>query len=1323
MEVPIVSRRRVVNYVDKTLEDVNVDDLFESQFASPDLVDLKKYLRENGQTDDIKQAYEKWLSKELADQLTAFPIPLIVNGKKVFLVFTELKIISPTYVKKGITRKLMPQYARLHKMNYSCCISAIPIFVNAEQNLEERGTRKDLFDILCMVGSKYCNLYDLNAEMRVTAGEEPADPGGYFIYNGTNSAIPGVDKMRINRVFIQTAFKRFMHNHASQTFNVPSGTAVIRMLNRKVKDRSIMTACHFSVSGMKINVTDSKKYKELNSINIFHFIDIICYMYGRNDLLEKKSSEEYHFIYDDILAFVCDEDPDVRDRNTDAIKKSLLGTVFEYERSGNFTESLSDLLNWTSVASSPNSVKSRKIFDLIEKNIFFSCNIRKVGDKYEGVEEGIQMLAYMAYRYLLFEAGLDEISSKDDWGNKKVDMPHIHLSQIFWTQWTRQCTSLMTAMAGDQTGSVDKFAKDLQTTIITTNLLAPFNSKSDVGTVGSAFEQSQKINATNVKETISIVTKIQTKTEKTVGSFGVRAVQASSFGYICPSQNPDGGKCGLVRRKAMTTSYTIGSDPSQFVELLNEYDMVRPRKSRTYNTALIVNEHIRLWCKGRDCYDKLMIMKKNVVWAYTFKQSRNVINLTPKWYPEELKIWLEELGKITDDENDGDYQVNILDEFFGYCNTSTRDKLIVYSKLPGRIANVDPKTCVIFSYRGHVEFFTDANRMTRPLYVCYSGRVPAKIYYTSDLSFSDMLARGLVAYVDTYEESSKEFLWATDYNSFLIHQEKKEDAKLQILNLSSVEYEDKKEEDERVRILQYYKDKLKGMENLPISYVGLHGVAIYGISASAAPMTGYETPAKAAHQAKIMPQALSGTHTPYSHKKGIFFPQGGTMSVTIPSISSMYGDRIQPTASSVVVAFIDNPYNQEDAIVISSRLVDTGKFIFARRLTISGDLNVEGATVILLGLHSKLDSAIQHSYRHLSDNGLPAIGSYLEEGDVAIGLVELSNATDPDGTVKIIEKNRSVALQVGERGRVIDIILRPKSSKDTRGDRTSNYTIDVLLEEIRVPEVGDKFAFMYGQKAVIGKIENIENMPFCTDGNAFPQAEVLINSHAIKNRMTLGELFEMLIGSAAAARGIAEDVTSFLQKDFSKFEQILLEAGFSRKGTYKFISGETGEMLRGLAYTGPLYMQQLLHIASASIHAGAGASKDIHTKQTKRASRGGGQKMGEMERDILIAHGAYHLFEEKFRIFADNYVTSWCTACNIPSNRSIGKCEYCDATDQFKKVKMPFVFKRSGDYCMAMGIRLYCSIVSEEEYAERYVEEMTKKLTEDNKYLNALNKA
>jgi hypothetical protein len=181
-----------------------------------------------------------------------------------------------------------------------------------------------------------------------------------------------------------------------------------------------------------------------------------------------------------------------------------------------------------------------------------------------------------------------------------------------------------------------------------------------------------------------------------------------------------------------------------------------------------------------------------------------------------------------------------------------------------------------------------------------------------------------------------------------------------------------------------------------------------------------------------------------------------------------------------------------------------------------------------------------------------------------------------------------------------------------------------------------------GQKGTLGLIIPEEDMPFTSDG---VRPDLIINPHALPSRMTIGQLVECLFGKACLLYGAYGDCTAFATKgaNYDTYGSMLTKMGYHNSGNQLLYNGYTGEQLYSEIFIGPTYYMRLKHMVKDKINYRATGKRNFLTRQTNQGrANDGGLKIGEMERDGIMANGLSYFLNESYMVRGDQYYMGIC---------------------------------------------------------------------------------
>jgi DNA-directed RNA polymerase beta subunit len=256
-------------------------------------------------------------------------------------------------------------------------------------------------------------------------------------------------------------------------------------------------------------------------------------------------------------------------------------------------------------------------------------------------------------------------------------------------------------------------------------------------------------------------------------------------------------------------------------------------------------------------------------------------------------------------------------------------------------------------------------------------------------------------------------------------------------------------------------------------------------------------------------------------------------------------------------------------------------------------------------------------------------------------------------------------LEVSMGPSVNDPIYREKNYETIKPFKGSVYCITVPNNVFMVRH-SDKYVWTgnssrSGQKSTVGLALRDSDMPSTVDG---VKPSIIINPHAIPSRMTIGQLIESQVSTLCAAKCSTIDATIFKKVDIKEIGDELEKMGLNRNGYSRLYNGITGEYIDCEIFIGPTFYQRLMKFTIDTIYSvNQGPSDAITYQPLDGKNSRGGLRIGEMERDVICAHGASKFLAEKYFSHSDGYTEYVCrcgkTMAAVNIEKGIYKCNYC----------------------------------------------------------------
>lgn len=545
---------------------------------------------------------------------------------------------------------------------------------------------------------------------------------------------------------------------------------------------------------------------------------------------------------------------------------------------------------------------------------------------------------------------------------------------------------------------------------------------------------------------------------------------------------------------------------------------------------------------------------------------------------------------------------------------------------------------------------SDGGRVCRPLVIADEGVSRIKEHHMKELrdgvrTFDDFLREGLIEYLDVNEEN----------NALIALYEFDENV-------------DKNEKEGHIK-------------SSSITHIEIEPFTILGVVSGLIPYPHHNQSPRNTYQCAMGKQAMGNIAYNQLFRADsllylLVYPQRPLL--TTRTIELVGYDKLGAGQNATVAVMSYSGYDIEDAIVMNKSSLDRGfgRCIAMKKYNVVRETYANNTKDRIVGPRNdgKMQSKI------LGADGIASPGEIIRNNDLYVNKETPKNTKEKVDNVHALKDSdykpsgKVFSYPEGETTVIDRVILC--------SDASQKLCIKFIIRHTRRPEVGDKFSSRHGQKGVCGTIVQQEDFPFSERGIC---PDLIMNPHGFPSRMTIGKMIELLGGKAGVSCGRFHYGSAFGEPSghADKVEDIsntLVKHGFSYSGKDFIYSGITGYPLQAYIFMGPIYYQKLKHMVLDKMHARAIGPRVPLTRQpTEGRSKNGGLRLGEMERDCLIAYGASMMIFERLMLSSDPYQVQVCRTCGLLGyyNHKLKTpfCSMCKNGESVSTMKLPYACK------------------------------------------------
>jgi len=478
---------------------------------------IRKFFEENSLVKSNIESFNHFVEKELNHivEETRDIIPTIIppNVESFKIRLDKIWVTKPEITEAdGSKRPIFPTEARLRKLSY-----AAPVFIEVSahvNDVQRESFTTQIGSLPVMLKSNFCHLNKFGRQELIEKGEDPNEPGGYFIINGTERVLVNIEDLGANRFLVDEE----------------SG-GVSAFVGKLFSEQGSYKIPH-TVERMK----DGLYYLSFTRVKRVPLVLVI-------KALGLVKDEE-------IMLGVS------KDRQFDEIMINL----FEFVDVKNSEEAMDRLAKAIGITQTK-EIRLERMIELLDKFLLPHIGLNK-DDRLTKA----QNLCKMLRKYIAVELGEAPLDDKDHYMNKRIKMSGDLLADLFRTN--------LKVLIGDllynfqrivKRGKVPSIKVIIRDKLLTSRI---YSAMATGNWVGGRKGVSQRIQRLNFLNTLSHLQRVVSPLSASQENFEARELHATHLGRLCPSETPEGTNIGLRKNFSMLATVSKDVDMDAVVKSL-----------------------------------------------------------------------------------------------------------------------------------------------------------------------------------------------------------------------------------------------------------------------------------------------------------------------------------------------------------------------------------------------------------------------------------------------------------------------------------------------------------------------------------------------------------------------------------------------------------------------------------------------------------------------------------------------------------------------------------------------------------------------------------